>query len=283
MRHAIALSALGLGTTSPNPPVGCVILDAHGQVVGAGYHQRKGEPHAEGHALRQAGGRARGGTAVVTLEPCNHAGATPACRQLLLDAGVRRVVIALIDPTSRGEGGAAVLRAAGVDVEVGTLGDEARVVLHPWLTATERRRPFVTLYLNAAGVEDSDYADLRAINDLVVLPDASISEGIPAAHGNNVMTVPAVPFNAKNVGEALVDLHRLGARTVLVVAGSDIAKPLVNAASADRLILDLPRDARAPNLQALPICLPDAFAITNVSTRHDLLRIEAGQIWLRIP
>src|SRR5947199_392297 len=105
MRLAIALSAHGLGTTSPNPPVGCVILDRAGQLVGTGYHRRKGEPHAEAYALADAGRRAAGGTAVVTLEPCNHVGRTPACRQLLVDAGVARVVIAVLDPTSRGDGG----------------------------------------------------------------------------------------------------------------------------------------------------------------------------------
>lgn len=117
MRRAIALSAAGLGTTSPNPPVGCVLLDADGQIAGEGYHERKGEAHAEAQALAAAGQRARAATAVVTLEPCNHRGRTPACRQALIDAGVRRVVIAVTDPTSRGEGGTAALRAAGVDVE----------------------------------------------------------------------------------------------------------------------------------------------------------------------
>jgi diaminohydroxyphosphoribosylaminopyrimidine deaminase/5-amino-6-(5-phosphoribosylamino)uracil reductase len=89
MRLAIALSARGLGTTSPNPPVGCVILDPDGAVVGVGYHQRKGEWHAEVHALAAAGERARGGTAAVTLEPCNHVGRTPACRQALLSSETR--------------------------------------------------------------------------------------------------------------------------------------------------------------------------------------------------
>src|SRR5262245_5573996 len=125
MRLAIALSARGLGTTSPNPPVGCVILDPNGDIAGTGFHERKGAPHAEAPALAAAGPRAKGGTAVVTLEPCNHIGRTPACRQALLDAHIARVVIALIDPTSRGQGGAAVLRTSGVDVEVGVLADEA--------------------------------------------------------------------------------------------------------------------------------------------------------------
>lgn len=105
MRLAIALSACGLGTTSPNPPVGCVVLDVDGEIVGTGFHERKGEPHAEGHALEAAGTPAAGGTAVVTLEPCNHIGRAPACLQLLLDAQVARVMIALRDPTSRRGGG----------------------------------------------------------------------------------------------------------------------------------------------------------------------------------
>lgn len=112
-----------------------MILDSEGRLVGSGYHERKGEPHAEVHALAAAGGRAEGGTAVVTLEPCNHVGRTPACRQALLDARIARVMIALMDPTSQGEGGAAVLRAAGVKVEVGLLADEARLVLGSWLAA----------------------------------------------------------------------------------------------------------------------------------------------------
>ncbi len=141
MRRAIALSAAGLGTTSSNPPVGCVLFDAQGRIVGEGYHERKGEAHAEAQALAAAGPLATGATAVVTLEPCNHRGRTPACRQALIDAGVRRAVIAVIDPTSRGEGGVAALRQAGVDVETGVLAAEAQVVLGGWLSGIKNRRP----------------------------------------------------------------------------------------------------------------------------------------------
>ena len=100
MRLAIALSAHGLGTTSPNPPVGCVILNVRGQIVGTGYHHRKGEPHAEALALAAAGRRAAGGTAVVTLEPCNHVGRTPACRQALLDAGVTAIAYETVETST---------------------------------------------------------------------------------------------------------------------------------------------------------------------------------------
>jgi diaminohydroxyphosphoribosylaminopyrimidine deaminase / 5-amino-6-(5-phosphoribosylamino)uracil reductase len=144
MRRAVALSALGLGTTSPNPPVGCVVLDPGGRIVGEGYHERKGEAHAEAQALAAAGELAAGATALVTLEPCNHHGRTPPCHQALIDSGVARVLVALLDPTSRGQGGAARLRDAGVDVEVGVLAAEAVLVLGPWLTALRDRRPRVT-------------------------------------------------------------------------------------------------------------------------------------------
>ncbi|MBQ1012029.1 bifunctional diaminohydroxyphosphoribosylaminopyrimidine deaminase/5-amino-6-(5-phosphoribosylamino)uracil reductase RibD, partial [Micromonospora sp. M51] len=113
MRRAIELAARGLGTTSPNPVVGCVLLDSDGEVVGEGFHAYAGGPHAEIVALAQAGRRAKGGTAVVTLEPCDHTGRTGPCSSALVQAGVGRVVIAVPDPNPVASGGAATLRAAG--------------------------------------------------------------------------------------------------------------------------------------------------------------------------
>ncbi len=119
MRRAVDLAARGLGTTSPNPVVGAVVLDASGRVVGEGFHARAGGPHAEVAALAVAGDAARGGTAVVTLEPCNHTGRTGPCAQALLDAGIARVVLAVRDPHRAAAGGAQTLLDAGVAVEVG--------------------------------------------------------------------------------------------------------------------------------------------------------------------
>src|SRR5690349_8052513 len=112
MRQAIDASERVKGTTYPNPPVGAVILDAGGQVVGEGGTEPPGGAHAEVVALRQAGPRARGGTAVVTLEPCNHHGRTPPCVDGLLAAGVTRVVYAVGDPNPEAAGGAGRLAAA---------------------------------------------------------------------------------------------------------------------------------------------------------------------------
>jgi diaminohydroxyphosphoribosylaminopyrimidine deaminase/5-amino-6-(5-phosphoribosylamino)uracil reductase len=144
MRRAIALAELGLGSTSPNPIVGCVIVGPDGSVVGEGYHARAGEPHAEVVALRDAGGRAFGATAFVTLEPCRHTGRTPPCTRALIDAGVSRVVFAVADPDSVAGHGADDLRAAGVLVEEGLLGDEAARSNAAWLHHARTGRPFVT-------------------------------------------------------------------------------------------------------------------------------------------
>ncbi len=144
MRRAVALAASGLGATSPNPVVGCVVLSATGQVVGEGWHQRAGGPHAEVAALTAAGSAAAGGTAVVTLEPCNHTGRTGPCVAALVEAGVARVVIGVPDPTSLAGGGAAALRSAGVDVETGVLADEAAAGNVAWLTAVRLGRPYLT-------------------------------------------------------------------------------------------------------------------------------------------
>ncbi|MFD8953709.1 bifunctional diaminohydroxyphosphoribosylaminopyrimidine deaminase/5-amino-6-(5-phosphoribosylamino)uracil reductase RibD [Streptomyces xanthophaeus] len=144
MRRAVELAARGLGSTSPNPVVGCVITDAAGTVVGEGWHQRAGGPHAEVHALRAAGAASRGATAYVTLEPCNHTGRTGPCAQALLDAGISRVVYAVADPNQQASGGAATLRAAGIDTTGGLLAAEAEQGNAAWLTSVRRGRPHVT-------------------------------------------------------------------------------------------------------------------------------------------
>ncbi|MEH1013360.1 bifunctional diaminohydroxyphosphoribosylaminopyrimidine deaminase/5-amino-6-(5-phosphoribosylamino)uracil reductase RibD [Micromonospora sp. CPCC 206060] len=143
MRRAIGLAARGLGTTSPNPVVGCVLLDPAGKIVGEGFHAYAGGPHAEIVALAQAGERARGGTAVVTLEPCNHTGRTGPCTSALIQAGVARVVLAVTDPNPVAAGGAANLRAAGIEVVTGIAADEAEAGNIAWLHSVRHGRPYV--------------------------------------------------------------------------------------------------------------------------------------------
>jgi diaminohydroxyphosphoribosylaminopyrimidine deaminase/5-amino-6-(5-phosphoribosylamino)uracil reductase len=144
MRRAIELAARAVGATSPNPVVGCVVLDAAGRPVGEGHHARAGGPHAEVVALGRAGERARGGTAYVTLEPCAHTGRTGPCTEALLAAGVARVVIAVADPNPVAAGGAERLCAHGVRVDVGLLAEEAERGNEAWLTFMRLRRPHLT-------------------------------------------------------------------------------------------------------------------------------------------
>ena len=144
MRRAVELSTRGRGGTLPNPVVGCVIIAADGAVAGEGWHERPGGPHAEVVALAAAGERARGGTAVVTLEPCAHTGRTGPCTTALLAAGIHRVVVAVEDPNTEAGGGIEILRAAGADVELGPGAAEAEEANRPWLTAVRRGRPYLT-------------------------------------------------------------------------------------------------------------------------------------------
>ena len=144
MSRALELAETPGVPAGPNPRVGCVILAADGSVAAEGFHRGAGSPHAEVDALRQAGDRARGATAVVTLEPCNHTGRTGPCAVALADAGIARVVYAQSDSNPVALGGAETLKAAGVDVEGGLMAARARAVNREWTFAVEHGRPFVT-------------------------------------------------------------------------------------------------------------------------------------------
>ncbi|HHQ47639.1 MAG TPA: bifunctional diaminohydroxyphosphoribosylaminopyrimidine deaminase/5-amino-6-(5-phosphoribosylamino)uracil reductase RibD [Acidobacteria bacterium] len=145
MERALELADNGRCGASPNPMVGAVVLDAAGRLAGEGWHALYGGPHAEVVALREAGERARGGTLYVTLEPCNHQGKTPPCTRAILEAGMRRVVIALADPTPLAGGGAEALRSAGLTVETGLLAEAAERANRRWLRWARSGRPWVTL------------------------------------------------------------------------------------------------------------------------------------------
>lgn len=145
MACALRLAQRGLLTTTPNPRVGCVIV-RDGAVVGEGWHERTGEPHAEAYALKAAGALAKGATAYVTLEPCNHQGRTPPCADALISAGIARVVAAMGDPNPRVAGqGIEKLRAAGIDVVIGLMETEARELNIGFVSRMTRGRPWVRL------------------------------------------------------------------------------------------------------------------------------------------
>ncbi|WP_179526627.1 bifunctional diaminohydroxyphosphoribosylaminopyrimidine deaminase/5-amino-6-(5-phosphoribosylamino)uracil reductase RibD [Ectopseudomonas composti] len=147
MARALRLARKGLYSTHPNPRVGCVIV-RDGEIVGEGWHARAGEPHAEVHALRQAGDKARGATAYVTLEPCSHHGRTPPCADALVAAGVSRVVAAMQDPNPQVAGsGLLRLAQAGIEVASGVLESEARALNAGFIKRMEQGLPFVRVKL----------------------------------------------------------------------------------------------------------------------------------------
>ncbi|MDQ0797555.1 bifunctional diaminohydroxyphosphoribosylaminopyrimidine deaminase/5-amino-6-(5-phosphoribosylamino)uracil reductase RibD [Streptomyces sp. B1I3] len=246
MRRAVTLAARGLGATSPNPVVGCVVLDATGQPAGEGYHRRAGGPHAEVHALREAGEAARGGTAYVTLEPCNHTGRTGPCAQALLDAGVRRVVYAVGDPNPQATGGADTLRAAGVQVEQGLLAEEAEAGNRAWLTSVRLGRPYV-LWKYAASL-DGRIAAADATSRWITSP------------------------------ESRADVHRLRAEADAVVVGSGTARTddpqlgvrgIEGAVQPLRVVVDTAATAVRPGARVLDDTAPTLVAVAeDADTAH---------------
>lgn len=170
MARALQLAEHGLWTTSPNPRVGCVLV-RNGEIVGEGWHEKAGEPHAEVHALRAAGERARGATAYVTLEPCSHHGRTPPCAEALIAAGVSRVVAAMADPNPLVAGqGLAKLRAAGIETASGLLESDARELNIGFVSRMTRGRPW--LRLKVAASLDGKTALNNGVSQWITGPEA---------------------------------------------------------------------------------------------------------------
>ncbi len=205
---AIAESERVRGTTSPNPPVGCVVLDESGEPVGFGGTRPIGGAHAEVMALREAGAKARGGTAVVTLEPCAHHGRTPPCTEALREAGIKHVVHAVSDPNPRAAGGAQVLEKAGITVESGLMHDEvSRGPLRAWLHYARTGRPHVTWKYAASldgriAAQDGtsrwisseasreEVHDMRAKLDAIIVGSGTVKKDDPALTARDASGMP---------------------------------------------------------------------------------------------
>nr|WP_234949067.1 bifunctional diaminohydroxyphosphoribosylaminopyrimidine deaminase/5-amino-6-(5-phosphoribosylamino)uracil reductase RibD [Corynebacterium sp. CNCTC7651] len=268
--RAIAAGETARGRTSPNPPVGCVLIDDSGEPIAIGATEPAGGAHAEVQALREAGERARGATAVVTLEPCNHTGRTGPCSRALVEAGVRKVIYLTADPNPEAAGGAAYLREHGVEVEHMPVRVAA---LQPWLTAVRLGRPSVTLKFAATldgftaaadgtsqwitGEETRAFVhEDRATRDAIIVgtgtvladdpsltarhPDGTLYEQQPRRVVVGTRAVPA-GSNLDRLGyeqyatpeEALSALWETGARDVLVEGGAGLARSFVAADLVD--------------------------------------------------
>ncbi|HVV76933.1 MAG TPA: bifunctional diaminohydroxyphosphoribosylaminopyrimidine deaminase/5-amino-6-(5-phosphoribosylamino)uracil reductase RibD [Mycobacteriales bacterium] len=275
MRRAIELAEGALGVPNPNPAVGAVVLDRAGQVVGTGATAPIGGPHAEVVALTAAGERARGGTVVVTLEPCSHQGRTGPCSAAIMAAGISRVVFAVADPHGVAAGGAAQLRDAGIDVKSGVLADDARHDLEPWLVATAEGRPYVTWKYAATLDGRTAAADgtskwitgVGARLDVQVV--RSRSDAVVVGIGTVLADDPALTVREVDVGRqplrVVVDSDArtpLGAKVLDEVAPTLIA--VAGDAPADRVaalrgtaaeVVELPRTSAGVDLGALMGCL----------------------------
>ncbi|WP_240196904.1 bifunctional diaminohydroxyphosphoribosylaminopyrimidine deaminase/5-amino-6-(5-phosphoribosylamino)uracil reductase RibD [Nonomuraea lactucae] len=265
MARAVELAARGHGTTSPNPVVGCVVLDAAGDVAGEGFHAYAGGPHAEVVALRQAGERARGGTAYVTLEPCDHTGRTGPCSEALLAAGVARVVIAVTDPTPKAAGGAGRLRAHGVAVETGVLAREAERVNAEWLTFARLGRPHVTWKF--AATLDGRSAAADGTSQWITSPEARADVHRLRARADAVVA---------GIGTVLADDPRLTARPQPAASGEENPGGVAGVRSVLRVVVD--PDARTPPAARVL----DGEAPTLIATADDTATDLQAEL-LRVP
>ena len=271
LERAIELAERGRDTTHPNPVVGAVVV-ADGDVVGEGWHERKGLPHAEVNALRAAGDRARGATVYVTLEPCTHHGTTPPCVDALIGAGVARVVVGQRDPNPDVAGGGVErLQEAGVEVEVadGDLGFGCRQQVEAWRTWVELHRPFVTYKValtldGRATVPGSRWVsgeasrrlvhELRAASDAVAVGMGTVRWDDPRLDARGVPTPRGKPrrlafgrgplpdgseleLRAGSLPEELEALAAEGVQSLLLEGGPTLAAAFLEEGLVDKLLV----------------------------------------------
>ena len=292
LEQALELAERGRGTTHPNPVVGAVVV-ADGEIVGEGWHERKGGPHAEVVALEAAGERARGATLYVTLEPCDHRGSQPPCTDAIVRAGVTKVVVGAQDPT---RDGVARLREAGVEVDVLDLW-EARVQNEAWLTWARLGRPFVTY--KAAVTVDGRMAvpgerwvsgeesrklvhQLRAGSDAVAVGMGTVLADNPRLDAREVEVLrqprrlafgrgplpegSELELVSGPLDEELTRLAGEGVHSLLLEGGSTLASSFFAAELIDKLLVFV-----APKLAGegpgLVASLPKAVTLTHLTAR----------------
>lgn len=266
LAQAIDLAERGRGTTHPNPVVGAVVV-REGEVVGEGWHERKGGPHAEVVALEAAGERARGSTLYLTMEPCSHHGSTPPCTEAVLAAGVARVVAASLDPNPKAGGGLEVLREAGVEVEHADR-FEARAQNEAWRTWIAQHRPFVTY--KAAMTLDGRLTipgerwisgeqsrrlvhELRAASDAVAVGMGTVHADDPKLDARDVEAsrqprrlafgrapLPSgseLELRSGPIGEELAALAAEGVQSLLLEGGPRLAASFLRESLVDKLLV----------------------------------------------
>ena len=299
LERALELAERGRGTTHPNPIVGALVV-REGEVMGEGWHERKGGPHAEVVALRRARERARDATLYVTMEPCTHHGATPPCTEAVLAAGIRRVVAASADPTPDRAGGLELLRAAGLETEL-VDSFAARAQNEAWRTWTARGRPFVT-YKAAATLDGRTTVsgsrwvtgeesrrlvhELRAAADAVAVGMGTFAADAPRldARGVGAVRQPRrlvfgrgpLPEGSElelvpgPLDEALFRVAGEGVQSLLLEGGPTLASAFLRADLVDKLLVFV-----APTLAGAGAPLADALPQPVVLTRLEARAVGA--------
>lgn len=299
LERALELAEHGRGTTHPNPVVGAVVV-RDGEVVGEGWHERKGEAHAETRALEQAGNRATGGTLFVTLEPCRSWGSTPPCTKAVLESGITQVVAGALDPNPRAGGGLEELKEAGVEVELadGVLGFRARQQNEEWRTWIEKGRPFVTYKAAVTldgrmtvpgerwvtGEESRRIVHLlRAASDAVAVGMGTVRADDPRLDAREVDAVQQprrlafgqgpLPEGSElellsgSLDEELARLGSEGVQSLLLEGGPKLAESFLRADLVDKLLLFV-----APKLAGegpgLVEALPTPVGLTRLSAHQ---------------
>ena len=297
LARALELAERGRGTTYPNPVVGAVVVN-DGEVVGEGWHERKGGPHAEVVALAAAGERARGATLYVTMEPCSHHGSTPPCTAAVLASGVARVVAASLDPNDEAAGGLELLRAHGVKVEHADL-FAARVQNEAWRTWVSLRRPFVTYKVAATldgrvTVPDSRWVtgeasrglahELRAVSDAVAVGMGTVRADAPALTARDVDAarqprrlafgrgplpeVSELELRTGPLRDELAALAAEGVQSLLLEGGPTLATAFLEAGLVDKLLL-----FAAPRLAGSGL-----HWVGGLADQRDVTRLSAGPV-----
>lgn len=307
MRELIAAVLSAPVRPTPNPRVGCRIVSPSGELISQGIHERAGSQHAEVIALAAAGERAKGATAIVTLEPCNHFGKTPPCVDALIAAGVARVVFGAGDPNPEAAGGAEKLKDAGIEVVGYVLNTEADAIIEPWWFSKNHKRPFVTLKIAATmdgfvAAQDGSSRwitgemariavhQLRARVDAVAIGTATAVtddplldvrlEGEwpqPAHYIIGQRALPelrmkdAVQIKSHNPREALQQMYDEGVRHVMVEGGATLASAFISAGLVDQLLW-----FTAPKLLGGGVDAIASLGITNINDAVEwhLLNVE---------
>ena len=264
MRSALTLARRGLGNVWPNPAVGCVLVreDLNNRVVGRGWTQPGGSPHAETEALARAGDLARGATAYVTLEPCSHVGRTDPCADALIEAGISRTVVAAIDPDPRVSGrGIARLRKAGIATDVGLLGPEAKALNSGFWRRQQSARPIVTLKIAttadgfvASRNGDSQWitgSEARQHSHFLRAQHDAILTGIGTVEADNPMLTCRLPglSHLSPIRVVMDSKHRLGAETSLALSADIVPVWRIGAEGTDFAVdSSAVVDLRVPNV-----------------------------------